>query len=446
LALNYFQGVRTLAEVYPFHGYRYNEEKVEDLNKVVSQPYDKIDFRSREKLYQMSDYNIVRMILSKAEPDKDKYQTAADDLKKWIDNDVLHREEEPSFYAYWQEYVVNGHKRIRKGFVGMGKLVGEDGVKAHENTMDGPKADRLNLIRATEANFGHIFMLYSDKEQKILNLLDQAIKKKKPLIKVNDEDGNLHIIWKVTDNSLLSSIQEEMKDKVLYIADGHHRYQTAVNYRNESLEKGWESLGAEGFSNRLMTFVNIDDPGMSILATHRLVYGLSNFNLQDFLSKAAKEFEVNQYSSSMELYKKMDKDQGKKHTIGFKAKDDEKYWALTLKNEQIMKTLVPDKSEVWRNLDVVILHKAILERYLAIDEEALAEKKFTEYIRYREKALDLVENSIEKDYQAVFLLNPTPVEDVQSVANKGERMPQKSTDFYPKLLTGLVINKLNIKK
>jgi len=435
-----------LAEVYPFHGYRYNEEKVEDLNQVVSQPYDKIDSKSREKLYQMSDYNIVRMILSKAEPGKDKYQTAAADLKKWIDNDVLHREEEPSFYAYWQEYVVNGQKRIRKGFVGMGKLVGEDGVKAHENTMDGPKADRLNLMRETEANFGHIFMLYSDKKQKILNLLDKAIENKKPLIKVNDEDGNLHILWKITDNSLLSSIQEEMKDKVLYIADGHHRYQTAINYCNECLEKGWESLDSEGFSNRLMTFVNIDDPGMSILATHRLVYGLANFNLQDFLSKAAEEFEVKEYSSSLELYEKMDKDQGKKHTIGFKAKDDERYWTLTLKNEQIMKTLIPDKSDVWRNLDVVILHKAILERYLDIDEKALTEKKFTDYIRYREKALDMVENSIAKDYQAVFLLNPTPVEDVQSVANQGERMPQKSTDFYPKLLTGLVINKLNIKK
>ncbi len=435
-----------MAEVYPFHGYRYNEEKVEDLNKVVSQPYDKIDSKSREKLYQISDYNIVRMILSKAEPGKDNYQTTADNFKEWIDNDILLREDEPSFYAYWQEYMVNGQKRVRKGFVGMGKLVGEDGVKAHENTMGGPKADRLNLMRATEANFGHIFMLYSDREQKILNLLNQAIENKKPLIKVNDEDGNLHIIWKVTDNSLLASIQEEMKAKVLYIADGHHRYQTAINFCNESLEKGWESIGAEGFANRLMTFVNIDDPGMSILATHRLVYGLTDFNLDRFLTKASKEFELNKYNSSNELYKKLDEDQGEKHTIGFKAREEEKYWSLTLKNEQTMKTLVPDKSDVWRNLDVVILHKTILERYLEIDEEALAEKKYTDYVRYREMALDMVDKSPEKEYQAVFLLNPTPVEDVQSVANQGERMPQKSTDFYPKLLTGLVINKLNIKK
>ncbi|MFP4016011.1 MAG: DUF1015 domain-containing protein [Halanaerobiales bacterium] len=435
-----------MADVYPFQGYRYNKDKVEDLNKVVSQPYDKIDSISQEKYYNASDYNIVRLILSKGKPGKDKYESAAENLKQWIDENVLIKDDEPSFYAYWQEYQVNGEKRVRKGFVGMGKLVGEEGVKAHENTMEGPKADRLNLMRATEANFGHIFMLYSDKEQKVLDILDKAVECSEPLFQVSDEDGNQHILWRVTNCSILDSIQKEMKDKVLYIADGHHRYQTAINFRNEALEKGWESVGAEGFDNRLMTFVNIDDPGMSILATHRMVYGLDDFNIDDFLKKAVEEFEINEFSTAEELYSKMDKDQGNKHTIGFKAREDEKYFSLTLKNEEIMKTLVPDKSDVWRNLDVVILHKAILERYLDIDEEALAEKKYTDYVRYRDNALDKLENSEEKEYQAAFLLNPTPVDDVQKVANQGERMPQKSTDFYPKLLTGMVISKMKIEK
>lgn len=433
-----------MADVYPFHGYRYNKDKVDDLNKVVSQPYDKIDCVSQENYYKSSDYNIVRLILGKGKPGKNKYEAAAEDLNNWIENEFLIQDENPSFYAYCQQYEINGEKRIRKGFVGMGRLVGEEGVKAHENTMEGPKADRLKLMRATETNFGHIFMLYSDKEQKIIKLIDEEINDKDPLIKVNDEDGNLHIVWQITDKSTIKLIKEEMKDKVLYIADGHHRYQTAVNYRNESREKGWESIGAEGFDNRLMTFVNIDDPGMSILATHRLVYGLADFNIDKFLSKAAEDFEINEYETVNSLYKKLDDDKDKQHTIGFKSGDNNKYWSLTLKDKGIMNTLLPDKSDVWRNLDVVILHKAILERYLDIDEEALAEKKFTDYIRYREKALDMLENS--DKYQAAFLLNPTPIEDVQKVANEGERMPQKSTDFYPKLLTGLVLNKLAIKK
>ncbi|MEJ6952148.1 DUF1015 domain-containing protein [Natronospora cellulosivora (SeqCode)] len=432
--------------MHPFHGYRYNEEKVQDLNKVVSQPYDKIDSKTREELYQNSDFNIVRMILSKAELNKDKYQVAAEDLKNWIDNDILLREDKPAFYAYWQEYEVNGKKKVRKGFVGMGKVEGEEGVKAHENTMDGPKADRLNLTRATEANFGHIFMLYSDKEKKIINLLDGAISDEQLCASVKDEDGNSHLLWKITDKSVIETIQKEMKDKILYIADGHHRYQTAVNYRNECLEKGWKSIGAEGFENRLMTFVNIDDPGMSILPTHRLVYGLAKFDLEGFIKDAEKDFDIKEYDNAELLYQKMDQDQGKCHTIGFKAKESDSYYSLTLKDEKIMESLLAEKSAVWRNLDVVVLHKAILERYLNIDEKALADKTNTDYIRYREEALNIMENNQEKNYQAAFLLNSTPVEDVQKVANEGERMPQKSTDFYPKLLTGLVINKLEIEK
>ncbi|MFW6305945.1 MAG: DUF1015 domain-containing protein [Bacillota bacterium] len=435
-----------MADVYPFHGYRYNGDKVKDLNNVVTQPYDKIDCIKQEKYYKASDYNIVRLILSKAKPGEDKYQVAAENLDNWIEDEILQRDNESSFYAYWQEYQVNGEKRIRKGFVGMGKLQGEDGVKAHENTMDGPKADRLNLMRAAEANFGHIFMLYSDEKQSVIKLIDKSVEEKKPLVKVSDEDGNIHMLWKITEENIIKEIQSEMKDKVLYIADGHHRYQTAVNYRNECLENGWESVGSEGFENRMMTFVNIDDPGMSILATHRLVYDLPDYSEEDFLEKISQDFDLSKYKTAEELNEKMESDKGKKHTIGFKSAGKDNYWALTLKNESIMKELLPDKSEIWRNLDVVILHKALLERYLDIDETALAEKKYTDYIRYSSEALEMLESSDQKDYQAVFLLNPTPVKDVQKVANQGERMPQKSTDFYPKLLTGLVINKLGIKK
>lgn len=432
-----------MATVYPFHGYRYNPEKVSDLNNVVTQPYDKIDSKKQESYYQSSDYNIVRLILGKGEPGKNKYEKAAEYLDEWLDNDIIVQEDEACFYAYYQEYEVEGEKRIRKGFIGLGELEGEDGVKAHENTMEGPKADRLNLMRATEANFGHIFMLYSDSQRKIINLLNKVTDNDEPLAVVKDEDDNVHKVWKITDSEIMASIQKHMKDKTLYIADGHHRYQTAVNYRNECLEKGWKSNGIEGFNNRLMTFVNIDDPGMSILATHRLVYGIDNFDEDKLLQKAERDFVINKYNRKDELYNKMDEDKGLKHTFGFKASDGEHYYSMTLKDESIMDLLLPAKEEVWKNLDVVILHKAILERYLDIDEEALAAKENTAYVRYRDQALAELEQG---DYQAVFLLNPTQVEEVKAVADKNTRMPQKSTDFYPKLLTGLVLNKLDIQK
>lgn len=432
-----------MAKVSPFHGYRYNSEKIQDINKVVTQPYDKIDESKQEQYYNNSDYNIVRLILGKNEGNNDRYQKAAEYLQNWIDQEILIREKEPCFYAYWQEYNINGKKMIRKGFVGMGKLEGEDGVKAHENTMEGPKADRLNLMRATEANFGHIFMLYNDPVNKIIKLLDKGVKNNSPLNCAQDEDGNYHKLWKINEPELITAIKQQMKDKTLYIADGHHRYQTALNYRNECRKKGWESVGPEGFDNRMMTFINIDDPGMNILATHRLVYGLNNFTEEQFLKRAKSDFIINKFNTMEELYNRMDITKENEHVIGFRTQNSQKYYALTLKNESLIDDLLPDKSKTWRDLDVVILHKVILEGYLNIDEKALAEKKNIEYIRYRDQAL----NILKKDkYQAAFLLNPTPVLAVKKVADKGERMPQKSTDFYPKLLTGLVINKLGIKK
>jgi len=434
-----------LAKVYPFRGYRYNVAKVKDLNKVVTQPYDRIDPADQERYYQASEYNIVRLILNKGEAGKDRYEAAADYLEKWLAEEVLLQDEEPSFYVYWQEYEVEGIKKVRRGFVGMGKLEGEETVKAHENTLDAPKADRLKLMQATEANFGHIFMLYSDQEQRIISLLDKAIQDREPAVEVNDEDGNIHKLWQISDPAILEAIQEEMDDKILYIADGHHRYQTAVNFRNECLEKGWKSIGAEGFENRLMTFVNIDDPGISILATHRLVYGLADFDLESLLAAAASNFIIKKFNSVAELYQDLDESQDKLHTIGLKAKKDPAYYSLTLKDTSIMEEVLADRSKAWRELDVVILHKLILERYLGIDEKALAENKNIDYIRYRDKALELLEKG-EKEYQAAFLLNPTPIEDLKKIADAGERMPQKSTDFYPKLLTGLVLNKLNIEK
>ena len=427
-----------MAKVFPFHGYRYNQKQVEELEKVVTQPYDKIDQKLQEEYYQQSPYNIVRLILGKEE---NRYQSAAKNLEDWIKNQILIQDQEAGFYLYTQEYEVDGEKFIRKGFVGLGELEAGEGVKAHENTMEGPKADRLNLIRATEANFGHIFMLYSDQKNEINNLFAELMKKE-ALFEVHDEDQNLHKVWQLTDPQLLAEIKEKMESKNLYIADGHHRYQTALNYQQECKEKGWEADGVESFNHRLMTFVNMDDPGLKVLPTHRLLYGVKDFELSSFLEKVSEDFKIKEFKNKEEMYDYLDQNQDRK-VFGFKAEKNDDYYLFEFENEEVLDTIEGDFSQAYKELDVSILHNILLDKYLGIDKKALAAKTNLDYIRYRDKALEKLESG---KYQAAFILNPTSVKEVKDIADQGEKMPQKSTDFYPKLLTGLVINKLSIKK
>ncbi|MFW5889627.1 MAG: DUF1015 domain-containing protein [Halanaerobium sp.] len=426
-----------MADVYPFRGYRYNEEKIADLNNVVTQPYDKIDQDMQSSYYDKSPYNIVRLILGRED---DRYQSAAEHLDNWIDEQILIRDKEPGFYLYTQEYFVEDIKFVRRGFIGLGALESGEGVKEHETTMEGPKADRLNLIRATEANFGHIFMLYSDPDNQI-NALFSKIMEDKPLIKVKDEDGNIHKLWQINDQDLINNISQRMKDKNLYIADGHHRYQTALNFQRECREKGWKADGVESFNNRLMTFINMDDPGLQVLPTHRLLYGINDFDLDEFLKKTEKDFNIKTFASKKEMYDFLDGNK-KKNVFGFKSKDNI-FRVLEFINKDKLEKIQENHSQEYANLDVTILHKIILEEYLGIDEKALEAKTNLDYIRYRDNALESLEDD---KYQAAFILNPTSVEEVKKIADKGEKMPQKSTDFYPKLLTGLVINKLSIIK
>lgn len=426
-----------MADVYPFRGYRYNEDKIADLNKVVTQPYDKIDKDMQVDYYEKSPYNIVRLILAREE---DRYQSAAENLENWIDDQILIRDEETGFYLYNQEYFVEDKKFVRRGFIGLGTLESGEGVKEHETTMEGPKADRLNLIRATEANFGHIFMLYSDPDNEINNLFSK-IMQDDALIEVKDEDNNIHKIWRITDQKLIEQVSKKMKDKNLYIADGHHRYQTALNYQKECKEKGWKANGVESFNNRLMTFINMDDPGLQVLPTHRLLYGIKDFDLDKFLEKTAVDFNIYTFKNKKEMYNFLDNNKNK-NVFGFKSKDD-LFRVFELTNKNKLEKIKENHSQEYASLDVTILHKVLLEDYLGIDEKALEAKTNLDYIRYRDNAF----SSLKDDkYQAAFILNPTSVEEVKKIADKGEKMPQKSTDFYPKLLTGLVINKLSIIK
>jgi len=438
-----------MAKVYPFSAYRYDSAEVGDLSKVVSQPYDKIDSSERERYARLSPYNIVRIILSEPDEELGEYDNAARQLERWIENGVLRRDPEPGIYPYFQQYSLEGQRYTRRGFIALGELEGEgseDRVKAHEETMEGPKADRLNLLRTTEANFGQIFMLYSDPQLRVAEILEESAADE-PLIRakdrVKDEGQVTHKIWKIDEAEKVEEIRQIMEGKSLYIADGHHRYETALNFRDECRARGWSSPGPEGFNCRMMTFVNLEDPGLVILPTHRLLYGLKGFRARGVLEEARGEFSISRYSDREGLYRRLDEDGGERHTFGYRARGGQAYWALTLKDEETMDQLIPERSPAWRRLDVSILHKGILERYLDIDEEDLQAEENVDYVRGRDEALDSLGGS---KYQAAFILNPTRVEQVKEIADKGERMPQKSTDFYPKLLTGLVVHKLEIDK
>ncbi|MFN2340690.1 MAG: DUF1015 family protein, partial [Halanaerobium sp.] len=218
-----------------------------------------------------------------------------------------------------------------------------------------------------------------------------------------------------------------MESKNLYIADGHHRYQTALNYQRECEEKGWQADGVESFNHRLMTFVNMDDPGLKVLPTHRLLYGVKNFKLNAFLDQVAEDFSIQEFKNKEELYDYLDQNQDQK-VFGFKAEAAAEYYAFKFENEKVLNAVEGDFSRDYKELDVSILHNILLDKYLGIDKKALAAKTNLDYIRYRETALEKLESG---KYQAAFILNPTSVKEVKDIADQGEKMPQKSTDFYP---------------
>ena len=432
-----------MAAIYPFRGYRYSPEQVGDLNKVVTPPYDKISKEEHQQYLQASPYNISRLILGSGEEEGDYYAEAARTLEEWVDEEILQQDSDLAFYPYFQEYKVDGETKLRRGFVGLGELSDELEAKAHEDIMEAPKSDRMELLRATESNFGHIFMLYSDPERKVNQLLEDYVSESEPLVNVKDQDKNVHKLWRMDDQDLVSTVQDHFDKASMYIADGHHRYQAALQFRDECLEEGWSSIDHAGFDVRMMTFVNTEDPGLTILPTHRLLHGLSGFSPRGLLEKAREDFVISRFNTAEDLFDKMDGAPEDKHVFGYRSKGGRAYWSLTYQKDVLDASMAPEKSSRWRGLDVSILHKALLERHLGITEEDLEQKNKVDYVRGRENAMDQLSQS---GFQAVFFLNPTTVSEVLQVADGGETMPQKSTDFYPKLLTGPVIHRMNIDK
>jgi len=439
-----------MIKIFPFRGIRYNKEKVGDLSLVVTQPYDKIDDELMEVYYKRSKYTFTKIIRARVEPDTpqdNRYTRAREFMYQWLRKGILFRDPVPAIYPYYQEYTLRGVQRVRKGVTLLVNLR-ETEIKAHERTLEGPKADRLNLMWATGAHTGHIFILYPDPEGRVNAILDRKASSEPPIAEAKDDFDAVHKLWAITEPDAIAEVAEILKPHRLFIADGHHRTETAINYMKAMDLLGWEAVGTETPENCMMTLISMEDPGLEILPTHRFVHSVEGFDKEELLRNLKEYFIIEEVSSceaSMgaarihELKMKDGFDKGL-HVMAVFFKDGSSA-LLTLKDEQIMHDLLPpDRSPTWRTLDVNVLHALILEKFLGIDAEKLARETNVEYFREADKALKKLET--DPRGQAVFLLNPTRVSQVRDVALANERMPQKSTDFFPKLIDGLVFNKI----
>lgn len=383
---------------------------------LVTQPYDKISPAMRERYLKASPYNLVRVILGTRDPADSEshnvYTRAAAYLNEWIASGILVRDLEPGVFPYFQEFNVpdTGERLVRQGFIALGRVEDYSAsvVFRHEQTLSGPKKDRLELLRHTHAHFGQLFMLYPDPAGVVDGLLEEAAARQSPLVEVVDEYGAVHRVWKIGD---ARRIQELMAEKKLLIADGHHRYETALAFRNEN-----PSLA--GADRVMMTFVNMHSPGLKILATHRLVSGLQTAALPDL-----PDFEVTEIES-IEPLKRAWEESGDRTIIGA---------AIGSRLFLLRDRAAPGP------LDVKVLHERLLGKALGIGEEAVRDEKHLRYVRGLDRA---VEEARAGSAQIAFLLKPASIEQVAGTSFGGGVMPQKSTDFYPKLLSGLTIYKL----
>ena len=434
-----------MASVLPFQGYRYNKELVGNLNLIVTQPYDKISPKMQQNYYRRSRYNVARItknLEKNGNPDTD-YPDAGATFERWLEKRVLVQDALPGIYAYYQDYEIEGERKQQKGFIALLDLKrSASGILPHERTMAEPKMDRLRLMRRLECNDDLIYMLYTDDRLTVNRVLEEKVSGRPPEIEAKDEYGAIHRLWAITEPRALKKIQDAMVPEELFIADGHHRFETSLNFMKECEARGWKPAGVESFDKRMITCFNSADQGGTILPTHRLVRGLFGFDSAAFLSAAEQYFEVESLVSAAELWEKM-RDSSDWHAFGFYAADVRRFYLLRLKEEGKVDPLMLAHPETYRHLDVSILHTLILERQLGIDEEKLVAQAHVEYFRDRNECIRNVDEGM---HQAAFFLNPTTVEQVQRVALLGERMPQKSTDFYPKLLTGLVFMRMKILK
>lgn len=419
-----------MAEIKAFKGMRYTSA-AGDLNALVCPPYDIISDSQREKYIEENPCNIIRLELPKG--GEGRYKEAGQTLKDWLDKEILSCDKEDSIYVYEMLFSANGVRNRLKGFVSLVKLVdfSEGIVLPHEETLSKAKEDRFNLMSETFCNFSQIYSLYMDEDGSVYGMID-GCSKGTPDMEITDPDGTVHRMWKVSDSGVIKSVTEAFTDKKLYIADGHHRYETALNFHKKH--------GTESSGYIAMMLVNMENKGLVVFPTHRIVKGLENFSAEKVIEDCKPYFDIAEAPGEERMQAALNKfyDEGKKAFAMYAGYG--KCYVMTLKDGDAVKKLLPDMSEAYCGLDVTVLHSLVLERILGIDKENMANQKNLTYTRSRQEALEAVDMD---GADCSFILNPTKVSEIRDVAAAGEKMPQKSTYFYPKLITGLVMNKFS---
>lgn len=430
-----------MAIIKGFRAIRYNPEKV-NLKDVITEPYDRITPSMQDDYYKKSPYNVVRIILGKEDephPEKNKYLRAKIYIDEWLKEGILIREDKKALYIYQQKFRVDGREMVRNGLIGAVKLeeFSSKKVLPHEKTFPKPKEDRFNLLTATNTNTEQIFLLYDDEDGKIRNLIESSLKKAKKAFSVEDEDGITHTLFIIREEETIKETQNLLAPKLLIIADGHHRYETSLLYKKEN-EKRRRSE-EEPFDYIMMTLFGIQDENLVILPTHRLVKGLKtlDFSFEEILSpyfEVRGERKPERDDEWTEISKLI---RGEKHSFIAYFPSFKKIFKLKLKEgSDWMSFMEKDKSPAWKSLDVSILHSLIFKKMNPLFEGGFSVEKNISYVR---NILDGIKQLKEGKYQGIFILNPVSLEEIKKVVENGELMPEKSTDFYPKLKSGILM-------
>ena len=450
-----------VTEIFPFRAVRYDSRRVA-LADVLTQPYDKITAEMQERYYQASPYNLIRVEKGKRQEGdsatENVYTRAAQSFEDWFAQGILLQDAQPAIYVYSQNYAVPGTSRRleRRGFIGLGRLAdyGEGIVHRHERTLTAPKADRLELLRQTKCQTGQFFLLYEDPARRVDAILEEAAKTQ-PLAEIRDEYDVQHRLWAISDEKSIREIASSMAAQKLVIADGHHRYETALAYRDECRAKAGRIDADAPYEKAMWTCFDIYQSGhpgghhetLTILATHRLVRDLAGFSFDKFLKAASQYFNWYAYpfaktdereGAFAEFRRDLERRGRAGHSIGVYA-GNRAFYLLVLRNTAELERLLPDVSAAQRQLDVVLLHRLLLHKCLGITADKVMAETNVRYERGMEAAVAAVDKGAA---QAAFLFNPVRVKTVMEIALGGDVMPQKSTDFYPKLLSGLCIYRM----
>ena len=435
-----------MAEIRPFSGLRYNQSIAKDISTVICPPYDVISSSLHDALHKRSKYNFIRLEDAKKSsddtPTNNKYSRAAATLSQWLEKKILVPEKNPAIYLHEHYFRLQGKYGMRRGIIARVRLEEWDKmiIRPHENILSAPKEDRQNLLKALKVNTSPVLMMYQDPERTIAAALVKETSKK-PVIDTTIPEGDRHKVWAITDASVVNLIAGVMAKQPFYIADGHHRYTSALTYRREQIAVN-PGLSPDDAVNFVMTtLVDFADPGLIILAPHRVIRGLSKSILAEVVTKLGTFFEITELlANNADAWQKLDSAMSQPDGIrlGLFGPGTDKFFALKLRNEAVLAEIIPQQSDIYRHLDVSVLDHVILNKILGLSIDGTTEDR----VSFSHDRLESMKEVLEGKQQLVFFLKPVRPDRIKMVSDANEKMPRKSTYFYPKAPAGIVVNPL----